>query len=289
MILTVNQINNTISGNIGTDKYNIPYVKETYDTLVQYETDFANATTLEQAKDILEKAKLVVDGVTKEATQSKFGEYLVRDDNSNKFFLKLGDITSTKALPDALVTMLLEALEKGMSIEPYVKCWTWFLKNPRYSDRKAQYFAKYLTTKYVDKDKYKEYVEEGYSQEKATELATFNDISITKNGLVSTYKYAAIVNYKFDAETGDAIDRYETTYDPETGEPTVKLPTEAEDFVLMPPIMRESGDAFFAGEALGHRIVVGATHILPDGSLLNTQDGTTGGGGLKICGLFLRN
>lgn len=285
MILTVNQINNTISGVIGTEKYNIPFTETDRDQLVTLETAFSEAETLEEAKSILADAKLLVESVAKTTNQTKFGEYLVRDDNSNKFYLKLGSVVSSKALPDALVTMLLEALEKDMTIDPYVKCWTWFLKNPLYTDRKAQYFAKYLSTKFVDKDKYKELIEEGYEKEQAEAMATFNDISITKNGLISTYKYARIVNWKYNATTGEAEDRYEVEYDPETGEKKVKLPVEAEDYVLMPPIMGEGGDAYYAGDALGHRIVVGATHRLPDVALRNTQDGTTGGGGLHLGGL----
>lgn len=285
MILTVNQINNTLSGIIGTEKYNIPYTKETYDALVEQETAFSEAESLEEAKATIEAARAVISAITKEATESKFGDYLVRDDKSNKFYLKLGDVVSKKALPQALVTMLLEALDKGMSIEPYVKCWAWFLKNPRYTDYKAQYFAKYLTTKYVDKVKYKELKEEGYDHEQAIAGATFNDISITKNGLLSTYKYAQVVKWKFDPTTGDRVERYDAEYDEETGVKTVKLPENAEDYTLMPPIMGEGGDAYFAGDVLGHRIVVGAAHRLPENARRNTQDGSFGGGGLHLGGL----
>lgn len=285
MILTVNRINTTISGIIGTEKYNVPYTEELFKQLTQEETDFANADSLEKAKLAIDLAKQLIDGVTKTQNETKFGEYLVRDDNSNKFYLKLGSVTSSKALPEALVAMLLEALEKEMSIEPYVKCWTWFLKNPRYTDRKAQYFAAYLATKYVDREKVQEYLEEGYTQEKAIEMATFNDLSITKNGLLSTYKYARIVNEQYDPETRALIPRYKTTFDRETGKPTTELPKEAEDYVLMPPIMGNSGDAYFAGEVLGHRIVVGKAHKLPEVARRNTVDGTCGGGGLHLGGL----
>lgn len=285
MIITVNQINNAISGVIGTEKYNIPYTKEAYDALVGYETEFADATSMEDAKAIIELAQAVLTSVSTEASQTKFGDYLVRDDKSNKFFLKLGDKVSSKALPTALVEMLVEALEKEMSIEPYVKCWAWFLKNPHYSDSKAQYFAKYITTKFVDKAKYKEAVEDGFDHEQALAKATFNDVSITKNGLLSTYKYAQIVKWKYDAATGDRIDRFESSYDEETGVRTVKLPENAEDYTLMPPIMGEGGDAYYAGDALGHRIVVGATHRLPKEATRNTRDGSAGGGGLHLGGL----
>jgi len=285
MILTVNQINNTLSGAVGTEKYNIPYTKEAYDALVELESKFVDASTLEDAKTIIEQAKSIIEGAEFATNQTKFGDYIVRDDNSNKFFLKLGDVVSTKALPQALVDMLLEAIEKDMSVDPYVKCWTWFLKNPRYSDRKAEYFAHYLTTKFVDQEKVAEFIEQGYSQEEAIKLSTFNDISITKNGLVSTYKYAQIVGYKFDPLTGDKVARYETTFDPETGAPSTQLPESAEEYTLMPPIMGESGDAFFAGDTLGHRIKVGATHKLPTNALRNTKDGTFGGGGLHLGGL----
>lgn len=285
MILTVNKINNQISGTVGTEKYNIPYSELYHERLVQLETDFSEVESMDEAKAIIESAKEVISGVTKEQNQTKFGDYLVRDDNSNKFYLKLGDTVSSKALPEVLANMLVEALEKGMSIDPYVKCWTWFLKNPRYTDRKAEYFAHYLTTKFVDNKKYLEALEEGYTEEKALEMATFNDISITKNGLISTYKYARIVSWKYNKETGERVSRFEVDYDEETGQSNVKLPDNAEDYVLMPPIMGESGDAYYAGEALGHRIVVGQVHRLPEVALRNTKDGTFGGGGLHLGGL----
>jgi hypothetical protein len=285
MNLTVSQINNTLSGVYGTEKYNIPYTKEVYDELVELETQLSEASTLQEAQAIVELAKVIIEGVKLEKSKTQFGEYIVRDNASNKFYLKLGDLVSSKALPQALVDMLLEAIDKEMPIEPYVKCWTWFLKNPRYSDRKAQYFAHYLTTKYVDQERVVELMEDGYSQDEATKLATFNDLSITKNGLLSTYKYAQIVGYKFDPATGDKVARYETTYDPETGAPSTQMPESAEEYTLMPPIMGESGDAFFTGEALGHRIVVGQTHKLPTNALRNTKDGSFGGGGLHLGGL----
>jgi hypothetical protein len=128
-------------------------------------------------------------------------------------------------------------------------------------------------------------VEEGYSDEKATELATFNDVSITKNGLLSTYKYARIKYKKFDKTSGDDVDRYDVTYDEETGEAKVNLPTEAEDYYLIPPVMGESHDAFSCGADLGHKIQVGNIHALPTWDQVNCRDEHSCVPGLHLGGL----
>lgn len=285
MLLTVNKVNETISGVIDNSKYSLPFNEEAYKLLLGFEKVFSEAKTIEEAKAILEEAKKVTERKSSDLI-TQACPYLKLDDKTGLFYLTQGGKTSRIPLPKVLADRIIESFEKQIPFEPLVKAWIWFLRNPNFSVSKAENFANYLTTTVVDKEDAKKFVEEdGYSAEKANELATYNDVSITTNGLLSTYKYAKIKYTKFDSATGDVVDRYSVTYDEETGEATVNLPTNAEDYYLIPPIKGESGDAFYAGEELGHRIKVGSVHNLPDWSFVNTDDRQSCVKGLHLGGL----
>jgi len=284
MQLTVNKLNTVLSGVIGNEKYSIVYNEEIQKRLTELETKFDVAETVEEAQSILDQAKEVISTRVEEDTFKAYGEHLKFDDKSQKFFLHSNGFTSTVPLPKALADYIVEATEKNMPTAPYIKAWGWLLKNPKLTARKAEMFAKYITTTYVDKKKYSELVKEGYTSAKATELSTFNDVSITKNGLIQTYKYVNIVYKKFDTATGEKINRYEVTYDAETGEATVNLPEKAEDYSLIPPIMGDRGDAFYAGSELGHRVKVGQVMRLPSWDNVNCSDGSAGLPGLHLGG-----
>lgn len=285
MLLTVNKVNEVLSGTIGNEKYSLPYNSELHQRLITLESKFDEASTIEEAKATIELAKAAIDGGVEEALFEAYGEYLKYNSKSQEFFLHSNGYTSSVPLPKKLAEYIVEATDKDMPTLPYIKAWAWFLKNPKFSKKKANMFAKYITTTYVDKEQRKKLMEEGgYSFEKATELATYNDLSITKNGLLSTYKYATINFKKFDKETGETKDRYEVTYDEETGVATVKLPDNAEDYSLMPPIMGNGGDAFYSGDQLGHRIRVGQVHELPSWDMVDCEDGTFARPGLHLGG-----
>lgn len=286
MQLTVNKLNAVLSGVIGSDKYQIVYNEEIFNKLTALEAKFDTVETIEEATAILADAKAVIDGKVEEDTMTAYSEYLKYDTKAQKFYLYSPekDVTSTVALPKVLANKIVEATEKELPTLPFVKAWAWMLKNPKLNPRKADMFAKYITTTYVDKKQRAELVAQGYTFDKATELATYNDLSITKNGLLSTFKYVTIKFKKFDPTTGEKVDRYEVTYDTETGEAIVKLPENAEDYELIPPIMGEGGDAFFAGSDLGHRVKVGQVIALPSWDQVDCTDGAAGLPGLHLGG-----
>lgn len=287
MLLTVNRLNDVLSGVVGNDKYSIPFNQDTYKSLLDLEDLFASAKTMDQAKATIESALQIIDSVGAKAQLESIGEFLKLDKTNNKFYLHNPEknVTSSVPMPDKLASKITECIEKDITFLPFIKCWMWFLKNPVFSLKKADYFAKYITTLFVDREMSAKLIEEGYSKEKADELATFSDVSITKNGLLSTYKYVRIKYTKVNTESGETENRYAVTFDPETGEPTIHLPKEAEDYYLIPPIMGEGGDAFFSGDDLGHRVTIGKTHTLPDWDMVNCSDGRAGLPGLHLGGL----
>ncbi len=285
MLLTVNKLNKeTITGIVGNEKYTIPYNEDTYKALQDLETAFDNAATIEEASAIIVSATALTVVTTETVIASKCPS-LKYDTKTGKFYLTQNGKVSTIPLPQVLATRIIESVEKEIPFEPLVKAWIWFLRNPQFSLNKAALFAQYLVTTVVDdKESADLQKEKGYSKEKADELATYNDVSITKNGLLVTYKYAQI-KYKKYGEDGKPIDRYHITYDEETGAATVHLPENAEDFYLIPPIKGEGGDSFYANEDLGHRIKVGAIHRLPDWSYVDTNDSHSCVKGLHLGGL----
>lgn len=284
MLLTVNKLNDNITGVVGNDKYTIPYSSEVHQQLLALENKFSNVETMEDAKVIITNAEGIISGISTEVQAEMYGDFLKFDPKSQKFFLHSNNVTSSIPLPNVLAEKVIEFKEKDLDFLPFVKAWMWFLKNPKFSVKKADYFAKYITTTFVDDEDRLKFIEEGYTNEKATEMATYNDVSITKNGLLSTYKYAQIKYHKFDPTSGDVVSRYTTTHDAETGEEQIALPENAEDFYLIPPIMGEGGDAYLCGPDMGHRIKVGAIHALASFDQINCQDGSFGGGGLHLGG-----
>jgi hypothetical protein len=273
MLLTVNKLNKeTITGVVGNDKYRIPYDEETYNELLELELLFEKAESVEEATAIIVYAMALTLQTTETVIASEC-PHLKYDSNNGNFYLHQNGQTSSIPVPKALANKIVESVEKDLPFEPLVKAWIWFLRNPKFTLDKAHLFANYLLTTVVDdKEALKLQIEEGLSTEKANELATYNDIGITKNGLLVTYKYAQIQS-----------DHDYTVEYSEDGEAKVNL--KAEEYQLIPPVMRTSGDAFYANELLGHNIKVGAIHRLPDWSYVNTNDQQSCVKGLHLGGL----
>jgi hypothetical protein len=283
MLLTVSKVNGVLSGVIGDAKYAVPYTDEIFKSLTDLENQFDNAQSVSNAKAIIANAQTILEGASIKKALADFGDSLKYDEAAQKYYLYSNGITSSIPLPKVLAEKINEAVEKQLPTLPLIKAWTWFLKNPKFSSKKANMFAKYITTTYVDSEVRAKLIEQGYSYEKAHEMATYQDVAITKNGLLSTYKYAQI-KYKMYNQEGEQVDRYSVVYDTESGKATVELPAEAEDYYLIPPVMGESHDAFFAGETLGHRIVVGQSHVLPEWSMVDCTDGVACRPGLHLGG-----
>lgn len=284
MLLTVNKLNTVLSGVIGSTKYNVGYNEQLHAQLQDLEQKFDDANTIEEAAAIIAKAEVLISEGVEEDTLKAYGDYLKYNSKTEKFYLHCNGVTSSVPLPKVLANYIVEATDNNMPTLPYIKAWMWFMKNPLFSKEKAKLFADYITTTYVDKAQLKKLIDEGYTYERATALSTYNDLSITKNGLLSTYKYVQINYKKYNKATGEVEDRYESEFDEETGIRTVKLPSNAEDYTLLPPVMGTSGDAFYSGADLGHTIRVGAVHELPRWDMVDCRDLTSCVKGLHLGG-----
>lgn len=263
MKLVLNKIGDRLSGMIGETKYNVPFSAELYNALKEAEVAFEEAATMEDAQAIVASTLPLVQVKVQEIVTTKC-IYLVFNNATNKYYLKNKGVVSSHPVPAKLVEWIIESVEKEIDFMPVVKAWTRFLRNPNFSTANAERFAKYLTTTVVDhKEVDRLMEEEGVTRDVATTRATFRDVSLTRNGLISTYKYGQIKYKKFDETDGKSVDRYEKTYDGETGQVTIKLPEFAEDYYLIPPVVGESYDPVtINGGEKKHRIVVGGIHTL---------------------------
>lgn len=272
MKLVLNKIGERLSGVIGEQKFNVPFSVELYKTLNEAVASFEDAETMEAAQVIVEATLPLVQVKVQEIVTTKC-IYLVFNNATNKYYLKNKGVVSSHPMPTKLVDWIIESVEKEIDFMPVVKAWTRFLRNPNFTTYNAERFANYLTTTVVDHKELSRLMEdEGVTYEIAKTRATFRDVSLTRNGLISTYKYGQIKYKKFNTEDGTAQDRYEKTYDEETGQVTIKLPEFAEEYYLIPPICGEGNDpvAINGGEKK-HRIIVGAIHTL-DWNQVNTRN-----------------
>lgn len=272
MKLVLNKIGERLSGMIGETKYNVPFSADLYAALKEAELAFEEAATMEDAQAIVAATLPLVQVKVQEVITTKC-IYLVFNNKTNEYYLKNKGVVSSHPVPAKLVDWIIESVEKEIDFMPVVKAWTRFLRNPNFSTANAERFAKYLTTTVVDHKEVDRLLdEEGVTHEVAIQRATFRDVSLTRNGLISTYKYGQIKYNKFDPTDGKSVDRYEKTYDEETGQVSIKLPEFAEDYYLIPPIVGEGYDpvAINGGEKK-RRIIVGAIHTL-DWNQVNTYN-----------------
>lgn len=290
MKLTVNKIQNVISGIIGSEKYSVPFSQETFNTLQKLEASLDDATSLEEVNTILKDAK----EFTSRDFKSKIEEAapnIMYDKEKNSYYLRQNNVVSKYRIPKVLADKITKAYEESLPIEPMVRAWVHFLRNPNFNPTKAEFFATYLTTTVGDQKDYAKFIGLGYSSEVAEQMSTYNDISLTKNGLLSTYKYVRVKDWKFD-EHGAQIDRWMKVYDPETGaysipDAPIAGTTPLEEWPLLPPVMGESGDPCIVSgfERPTHFVKVGAIHSLPDWSYVDCDDRRSCVKGLHVGGL----
>lgn len=268
MSFTLNKTNTTLSGMIGSTPYNIPFEEKVYEKLKSLDDaiyDAPNATILDA---LIKQAKAVIED-SQEAMRPKnsFISEKILAKNGKYYLLGKNGVASLAAIPQSLVDKMVSARHEGLPVDPYINAWTLFLRNPNFSLQKAEYFASYLTAKYLDDNQYQELISKGYSESKAKEYATYDEVSITKSGLISTYKYVAY--------QGNNFEKVEQRFN--------ALPNvHAEDCVFYPPVMRTGGDPVLVDGHLQHNIVVGRLHSLASWDQVNCDDNRSCVKGLHI-------
>ena len=301
-MISINVIDDKISGSYGDKTFCVDFNKEVYAIMSDLAERANTAVTMEDYKKVLDLFEpLTVQDYTK-TIQDKC-EHIHVNKSTGEFFLAYGNVVSSIPMPKALVERIYESMDKGLDFMPLVKMWTRWLRNPvlrtkmdkGWGNEFCERFFNYINLKYVHPTLKKELMEEkGLSEEVAERRATMYQMKITKEGLLNGYKVSTEILTKFkQGEDGEAIEvpRYKRTFNVDTGEiESDGLPEHVEDRLFQPAIMGSSGNAFFCEGTNGyakpqHFIKVGCTHRLPDWSCVNTNDRASCVKGLHFGGL----
>ena len=120
--------------------------------------------------------------------------------------------------------------------------------------------------------------EEELNPDEAKKLATYQDIAITQEGLLATYKVADLVTWQYEMVLDEKSNTFEKKLnqkylpipdkiDPVTGELIEKggfeKPDHLEDYQFTPAICK-NGDKFFSGDKIGYVYEVGKIQFLPN-------------------------
>ena len=295
-MITLNVIDDVISGSYGDKNFSVTYNKELYSEMTTLKNAADDAVSMAEYQDILQQfGEIAVEDYTK--TIETECEHIHVNKATGQFFLKSNGVVSSYPMPQALVDRIFESIDKGLSFLPLVKMWTRWLRNPILRKKGvdadfSERFFNFVNLKYVHPKLKEELMEEhGLSEEVADRRATMYQMKITSEGLLNGYKVSNEIMHKFDKETGEKVDRYKRTFNPDTGEIEGDgLPEHVEDRLFEPAVMGSSGDAFYCEGVNGygspqHFIKVGCRHRLPDWSHVDTNDNRSCVKGLHLGGL----
>lgn len=303
-----------LKGKIGKQNYVVLGTTEVKEKLKAFSTAADVAESFEDVAKIEKEALEFIDGSNKEnadALSEILKDDLYYNDAVNEYYIKVNGKIGKDAVHSFIVDKMRLAVEKELSPKPWLMFWVRLMRNKLYrkDSVKVTQLMNYLEASYTDKENIKKLVEQGYSEKVAEGLSIFDQISITETGLLAAFKYVSLVDHKFvvekDEKTGEQSivkkDKYERKLEVDelTGvvlSDKLALPTSAEDFDFLPPIMGTGGDAFLkysiddAGQQdkkEGHLIGVGKIHELPKGfAQVNCEDSSSGVKGLHLGGYY---
>lgn len=274
MMIIVNRIGDSITGSYNGNPFGVSFSEEKWNAMKELESKANSASSMEELKTLLADFEPLTKESYKEMVETAC-PYLFVNKVTNKFYLKTGDLVSSKSLPKAFVDRILTSVDKKIDVMPLVKAWTRFLRNPNYSDKKAQRFANYINQTYTNQELVTKLINEGVSREVAVERATTMQTPVTQEGLLVTYKVSREIDWKYELDAdGDPVKkpRYEAVIDDISGAISYKTPDHVEDRVFEPAVQGQGGDAFYCGSQKGHVIRVGQVHYLESWDQVNCND-----------------
>ena len=298
-MITINVIDDKICGSYGDKPFTVDYSKELYDQMQVLADQANNAETIDKYNTVI-RAFGPLTSTDYAKTIGTKCEYIHVNNGTGEFFLKHNGVVSSIPMPKPLVDRIFESIDKEITFDPLIKMWTRWLRNPILNTKNKKGWGKefsnrffnFVNMKYVHPKMMTELMEiQGLSKDVAEKRATMYQMKITQEGLLNGYKVSSEVLHKYNAETGEQEDRYQRTFNIDTGEiENNGLPEHVEDRLFEPSMMRSSGDPFFCEGAngyakAGHFIKVGCTHRLENWDQVDTNDRVACVKGLHIGGL----
>lgn len=273
MMITVNRIENSITGSVNGEPFGIAFSEERYTAMKEMEKKANEAGTIEEIRQIVAEFLPLTEESYKEKVETA-SPHIVVDPVRQKFYLKFPNGTiDNQAMPQALVDRIIKSVEMKIDSLPLVRFWIRFRRNPNFSPLKATRIANYINKTYLNPELYSKLLEKGFADHVAKERATTFQTPITQHGLLVTYKVSREKLTKYVLKDGEKeeVDRYEKVIDEDTGLITYKEPEFVEERVYEPAIWH-GGDNFFSGDKLGYIIRVGHAHRLESWAQVNCND-----------------
>lgn len=291
-MINVNRTETIISGSVNGKPFSVTFDDKKYALMKEIEAKAAIVESMADLKVLIEEFEPLTKESYKEIVET-LCPYLLVNRHSNKFYLKYNNVVSSKAIPQALVDRILKSVEKCIDITPLIKAWVRFLRNPNFTDSKAELFAKYINAQYTDNDKVAELeTKQGLAHSVAVDLSTTTQVAITMEGLIVGYKVSREVFDKYVLNEEEEVvkkSRYSKSVDPDTGLVTYDEPEYVEDRLFEPAVQGTSGDDFWCVGAnankKGHHIRVGCSHFLDSWEQVNINDSQSCVKGLHVGGL----
>lgn len=294
-------------GTINKKPFNVLYSDSAKETLLGLSFKMNNVETIEQFNDLVSKSMNYIDSISTSVIIEVANTDLFHDKAKNQYFLKVGKVISKIPVHKVIVSLIQTAVDLDLDPTPWIKFWARWMRNPNLTADKTEYMMAYIKAKFTDNDKKSKLIKEGYSEEMATEIATFNQISITNEGLLAAFKYVSLKDttkhIEVDKETGEQVVvtrkqklKADGIVTIDANDNIIKSDGKAflaEDLIFVPPIMGNSGDSFTCeplakgnkfNDFSGHVIRVGQRHRLENFSQVNCVDNTFGGKGLHVGG-----
>lgn len=297
-MIIVNRVNDVISGSYNNEPFGISYNEDIYKKMKNLEDKSNNVTSYKDLQELYKE----FETLTKEDLTSKIEKHsdnIYVNKGTGEFFLKVKEKVSSVAMPKALVDRIIMSIEKNIDINPLIKCWTLWLRNPvlRGFSKEEQIdfsnrFFNFIDIQYTNENYVEKLMEEkGYSRSVAESMATTYSVKITQEGLIAAYKVSKEITTRWrldkdgNPEEYSVYDSDEKTIDPISGLITSKQKELQNEDRIFKPAVWDNGDEFYCGENLGYIIKVGETHKLPDWSYVNTNSNTSCVKGLHVGGL----
>lgn len=301
-MIIVNRLGKNILISTRNNEFNTVFSKEKYDELIKISEDSETIKTAKELAELVSKVEAICEDDYSNKIESFCSDIAVQP-ITNKFYLVLDSKATDIEIPEILVERIKYSIEKGISVDPLIKCFKRLLKGlfdrGVYGAERADFierFCDYISMTYVRPDKYNELMEnDNLSHEIAKELATTYEIKITQEGLLCGMKCVTEVEHKFiPGEDGNPqkVNRYTKTFNADTGVITGddREDISAEERLFIPYLQGYNGDEFSCesltmGSTIGHFVRIGAKHALSSWDKVNCDSNKDCVKGLHIGGL----
>lgn len=294
-----------ISGSCNNKNFRVPYSEEMLNKLKKIQVESGLTKDYSEYMACVESFKEVLSTYNYREDIKNVVDNLVFLKATGKYHIQVfGKVLDKVYVPDAIVDLILDNVERGIETEPLVKMCIRFLDNPKPTQERFNMLANYITQTWFDSEEAERLVEEeGLSEEVAKEMATYADLQITAEGYLKTSKVVDEVTEKYSIKLDDKgkpvlddegnaisiiVPRYADSYtiNEETGETTkvTEYPEYLEDRVFKPAIY-SGGDNFLSGDELGYKYQIGKLAKLPEWDMVSMTDGSKHEKGLHTGGL----